>query len=246
MSIIRPRLNDFHNIPFTQEEVDFAIPFLDEDIPLYLDPFLLWKSPSQQDNSLHLLITNSFNHLGYLFNKGKEKEAVELVIRASECNEVGLGDSKKKVGKRVGEKLAVNLLNVFKTIPQINKSGFTHFEEIQLLVDNFSKDRVSDIACNFIQSFLIDFTIEQAKIYNIPIEKVNLENVYDHRINKFREEATYLPVNPITKSPIFLVPKRWLRFIPWISPDDYFNSYYVKNVHKIGEDAPNRVKLLIF
>ena len=32
--IIRPRLNDFHNLPFTQEEVDFAIPFLDEDIPL--------------------------------------------------------------------------------------------------------------------------------------------------------------------------------------------------------------------
>ncbi len=51
--IVRPRLNDFHNLSFTQEEVDFAIPFLDEDIPLYLDPFLLWKSPSQQDNSLH-------------------------------------------------------------------------------------------------------------------------------------------------------------------------------------------------
>ncbi len=42
--IVRPRLNDFHNLPFTQEQVDFAIPFLDEDIPLYLDPFLLWKS----------------------------------------------------------------------------------------------------------------------------------------------------------------------------------------------------------
>ena len=39
MAIIRPRLIDFYNIPITQEEVDFAIPFLDEDIPLYLDPF---------------------------------------------------------------------------------------------------------------------------------------------------------------------------------------------------------------
>lgn len=73
MSIIRPRLNDFHNIPFTQEEVDFAIPFVDEDIPLYVDPFLLWKSPSMQDNSLHLLINNSFNNLGDLTNRGKKK-----------------------------------------------------------------------------------------------------------------------------------------------------------------------------
>lgn len=64
--IVRSRLNDYHNLLFTQEQVDFAIPFLDEDIPLYLDPFLLWKSPSQQDNSLHISIINSFNYLGRL------------------------------------------------------------------------------------------------------------------------------------------------------------------------------------
>ena len=44
MALIRPRLNDYYGLPFTQEAVDFAIPFLDEDVPLYLDPFLLWKS----------------------------------------------------------------------------------------------------------------------------------------------------------------------------------------------------------
>jgi hypothetical protein len=58
MAIIRPRLNDFHNLPFRQEEVDFAIPFLDEDIPLYVDPFLLWKIASQQDNALHTSIVH--------------------------------------------------------------------------------------------------------------------------------------------------------------------------------------------
>ena len=83
MTIIRPRLNDFYNLPFTQDDVDFAIPFLDEDIPLYLDPFLLWKSPSQQDNSLHTSIVNSFNHLGYLANRGEEKQAIEILIKAS-------------------------------------------------------------------------------------------------------------------------------------------------------------------
>jgi len=30
MAIIRPRLNDFHDLPFRQEEVDFAIPFSDK------------------------------------------------------------------------------------------------------------------------------------------------------------------------------------------------------------------------
>lgn len=246
MSIIRPRLNDFHNIPITQEEVDFAIPFIDEDIPLYVDPFLLWKSPSMQDNSLHLHITNSFNQLSYLISKGKENEASELLIRASECDEVGLGNSKTKTGKRIGNKIAQDVLNQFKLIPQISKNGFVHFEEIQLLVDNFSKDRVSDIACNFIQSFLIDFTIEQSEKYGIPIEKVKLNNVYNSKINKFEEEETHLPINPKTKTPILLIPKRWLRFIPWLNTDDYFRNYYVQNIHKDGDEFPDKIKLLDF
>jgi len=225
MSIIRPRLNDFYNIPITQEEVDFAIPFIDEDIPLYVDPFLLWKSPSMQDNSLHLSITNSFNNLGYLVSKGQEKEAVDILIRASECNEVGLGNSKTKEGKRIGEKLAKNILNQFSLIPELNKNGFIHFEEIQLLVDSFSKDRVSDIACNFIQSFLVDYTIEQSEKYGIPIQKVQLKNIYNSKTNKFGEEETHLPINPVSNLPIIFTPKRWLKHIPWINTDDYFNSY---------------------
>lgn len=246
MSIIRPRLIDFHNIPLTQEEVDFAIPFLDEDIPLYVDPFLLWKSPSMQDNSLHLSITNSFNHLGFLAKKGNEKDAIETLIRASECNEVGFGNSKTKVGKRIGNKLAKNVTDLFFSIPQISKSGFIHFEEIQLLVENFSKDRVSDIACNFIQSFLVDYTIEQCEKYGIPIEKAVLENLYDPKTNKFGTEETFLPINPLTKSPILLVPKRWLRFIPWINADDYFKSFYLKNIQDKEEAFPERIKLLNF
>jgi hypothetical protein len=88
MAIIRPRLNDYHNLPFLQEEVDFAIPFLDEDIPLYVDPFLLWKINSQQDNSLHTLIVNLFNQLGYYYLQGKENESRNILMELSECSEV--------------------------------------------------------------------------------------------------------------------------------------------------------------
>ena len=43
MALIRPRLTDYYGISLAQAELDFAIPFLNEDIPLYVDPFLLWK-----------------------------------------------------------------------------------------------------------------------------------------------------------------------------------------------------------
>jgi hypothetical protein len=91
--LIRPRLTDHFGIHKSQSELDFVIQFLDEDLPLYVDPFLLWKSPSQQDQALHTSITNSFNHLNFLCKKNKTDVAIEMLVELSECSEVGLQSS---------------------------------------------------------------------------------------------------------------------------------------------------------
>lgn len=243
MNIIRPRLNDFHNLPFRQNEVDFVIPFVDEDIPFYIDPFLLWKSPSQQDNSLHLSLINSFNCLGNQFSKGNV-EVLDILVKSSECAEIGLGKSKNKVGKKIGKETAVEILSLFKSIPQITQSGFLHFEEIQLFIDNIAEDRISDFTANFIKSFLIDFTIEQCEKHSIPLESIEID-CFDYKNMKFVSEKTYLPVNPISKSPILLVPKRWLRRTPYINYENYCNEYYLPKILKEGEKL-ERVKILNF
>ena len=63
--LIHPRLTDYHGVAAAQEDVDFAIPFFAEDIPLFLDPFLLWRSPSHQDQALHIALMAAFNRLGH-------------------------------------------------------------------------------------------------------------------------------------------------------------------------------------
>jgi hypothetical protein len=229
MALVRPRLNDFHRLAFTQEEADFAIPFLDDDIPLYVDPFLLWKSPSMQDQALHTALVSSFNHFGYLAKSGKEKEAVEALIRISECQEVGLGSARDKHGKRIGEGTAKDILTLFSSIPQVKQGGFEHIEEIQLFVDQIGKDRVSDLTCNLIKSFLIDFTIDQCTRRGIPSKEVIVDRVFDYTAKAFRSEKLPLPVNPATNAPLLLVPKRWLRISPWINYDDYFAAASVKD-----------------
>ena len=83
--LINPRLTDFHGIQRAQEQIDFAIPFFNEDIPLYLDPFLLWKSPSMQDNGLHASLMTFFNDLGLKFLAGQKDQAINNLILASEC-----------------------------------------------------------------------------------------------------------------------------------------------------------------
>lgn len=91
MVLIRPRLTDYHHIYIPQSELDFAIPFFEEDIPLYVDPFLLWKSPSYQDRSLHGSIVNSFNHLGYLKRGGKIKTLTLSSLLGPNAMRLGLG-----------------------------------------------------------------------------------------------------------------------------------------------------------
>ncbi|OQP44297.1 hypothetical protein A4D02_35425 [Niastella koreensis] len=204
---------------------------------------MLWKSPAMQDNALHTSVISSFNHLGGLFLKGNEPEAVKMLIELTECKEVGLGNSGTRVGKKVGEKIANEILNTFKNIPQIKAHGFSHFEEIQLLIDGISKDRISDITSSLIKSFLIDFTIQQSEKFKIPIEKVDIQ-VYDYKKQKIVSESVYLPVNPENKAPIIFTPKRWLRYVPWINYDDYFDNYYIKDIEKVEANRLTRSKIL--
>ncbi len=245
MPIVRPRLTDYHGILLPQSEADFAIPFLDEDIPLYLDPFLLWRSPSQQDNALHTALINSFNHLGYLEKQGQHNQAVEILTALSECDEVGFGHSHIREGRRIGPATASEILEIFRSVPDYEKRGFIHFEEIQFFVDHISKDRISDIACNLLKSFLIDYTIQQCQTYRIPTNKVSAP-VYSYRENKLVIEGDLaLPANPETQKPIILVPRRWLRFKPWLDFHEYIADYFPKE-QVSGSTDQQRVAVLTF
>lgn len=244
MALIRPRLTDFHNILLPQAEIDFAIPFLNEDLPLFVDPFLLWNSPSQQDQALHNLILGAFNQIVWLYFNGNEKVAIQLLDIGSECEEVGLGLSKTKKGKRIGENSANKLLEVLKVIPKFKSNSYEHFEEIQFYSEIISKDRISDLTCNFIKSFLIDYTIDQCEKHSIPLEKVSIANIYDGKKKKFISEDVSLPVSLENKNPIILVPKRWLRFTPWLNFDDFFKDYCPKNNILGPEEKPDRIKIL--
>lgn len=246
MALIRPRLTDHFGIPLAQAQIDFAIPFLDEDLPLYVDPFLLWNSPSQQDQSLHTSIINAFNHLGYLVKNGQEESATRTLITLSECDEVGLGLSRRRIGKRISGKTAQQILELFKEVPEYDRRGFIHFEEIQFFVEHISKDRISDFSCSLLKSFLVDYTIQECQRLGIPQSPTDVE-IYQYQQNDVvLEKQVPLPVNPVDRRPVLFVPKRWLRFTPWLDFDDYFAHCCTQNESSPTGARPSRVAVLNF
>jgi hypothetical protein len=224
-TLINPRLTDYFGITASQESTDFAIPFLDQDIPLSVDPFLLWKSPSQQDNSLHSTLLNGLNTLIRNASGGTSDAAAAQLVAASECNEIGLGNSASRNGRRIPLALAHEIIRSVQSVRPHHTDGISHIEELQLIVDGIGKDRICDFTCSFLKSFLIDFTMDQCERLQIPMADCKVDTVYDLRRRSFVDGVSAkLPFHPHTSAPILLAPKRWLRFNPWIAFDDYFKS----------------------
>ncbi len=55
-----------------------------------------------------------------------------------------------------------------------------------------------------------------------------------------------MPTNPNTKEAILLVPKRWLRFVPWINYENYFKEYISTSSDLLKGKTISRVQILEF
>ncbi len=226
--MLNPRLTDAFGMAIKQEDVPFLIPHLEEDLPLCIDPFLLWKSSAAEDRGLHEMLLAFFDRLRELVLTGNEDRALSMLLRCHEAREIGLGYAQgSKRGQAIGPKLAKDLLDLFTSIPQLSERSFLHMEEIQLLVPGISEDRLSDIAASILKQSLINFSESNAKKIGIPTRAAMISDVFDG--GKMEWSPGYranLPYNPQDGSPVLLVPVAWLRRLPWINYSDYYRSHY--------------------
>lgn len=177
---------------------------------------------------MHASMVGVLDRLVTLHDSGDRARAAKLVNELSECAEAGLGSSQSRKGHRIGLDLANEMLRSLATYRHARDGAIGHIEVAQLLVDGISRDRISDFACSILKSFLVDYTIAQAKKCGIPTVRTKIE-VLDHRDLAFKSEELDLPVSPESKSAVLLIPKRWLRYSPWIGYDAYFEGGFVKD-----------------
>jgi hypothetical protein len=216
------RLPDAFGLSFQQAEVDFVIPDLAVDIPLCIDPFLLYKSRDDRLRELHGQLVSLFNQGVQFYREGKRSDLNRL-IDFPEVNAIGFGYSQGQVrGSGLGEQINGLLADTLAGSEALQERGLRHVEELQLVSIGVGADRVSDIAANILKTFLIEYTQEQCRLWRIPITaSMPVEHYFDFEDWDWADGYFDLPRNPINGGPVLLVPRRIVRLLPWINYEDY-------------------------
>ncbi|MGN5734991.1 hypothetical protein [Arthrobacter psychrochitiniphilus] len=224
--VVNPRLSDVFGLVIRQDEVDFVVPHLHEDLPLYLDPFLLWKSDRAEYRSLHAAILSFVDVIRIHVIEGRIIKARALLAEVSEPSELGLGYAAgNKRGSALGPSTISAITEMIAQMPQLETTGLDHIEMLALLVPGIAEDRISDLTASVIKGWLAQFTERRCEDYGIPTLKYRL-TTWDADRREWSHVDANLPYNPTDGSPVLLVPLDMLRRLPWINYGDYYRSTY--------------------
>jgi hypothetical protein len=211
----------------SQYEVDFVIPRAGIDVPVGIDPFLLFKSRDPEYRRMHIQLLAVFNDGIAAVRNGNLGEA-NRILDFPEVSPIGMGYTRLgKRGSGVGTYLSSLIIETVTKSPSLQERGIKHIEEMQLLSAGIGPDRVSDMAANILKSFLIQYTQRQSDIWGLPLKTgVPISHIYDASSQQWRDSYEDLPVSPIDGTPILLVPRRIVRSLPWINYDDFFRTEF--------------------
>lgn len=218
-------LTEAFGVDLNQREVDFVIPRLDQDLPLCIDPFLLYKSRREDLRKAHETLVTLFREAFSAFKASRE-DLVSSLIDFPEVSEIRFGYAKgSTAGRGIGEVLSGMLTDTLRKSPALVERGIRHVEELQLFSIGIAEDRISDMAANIIKSYLVEYTRAQCTLWGIPMtEGVPIRHLWDPREGRWVDGYFRIPVDSQSGLGILLVPRWIVRRLPWINYDDFLQT----------------------
>jgi hypothetical protein len=228
--LVNPRLSDVFGLVIRQDEVDFVVPHLSEDLPLCLDPFLLWKSDRPEYQEIHEALVGFVEQIRRHALAGRTAAARSLLAEIREPDELGLGYAvgTKRVSA-IGPALSEAIIEGFREVPQLGATGLNHIEILALLIPKVAEDRISDLTASVMKRWLATFTTERCRSFGIPTRRYRL-NGWDSDRLEWQPFDAELPYDPTHGSPVLLAPLALLRRLPWINYPDYYKTTYLRLV----------------
>jgi hypothetical protein len=142
------------------------------DLPLFIDPFLLFHSESDEYQQLHADI---IRYVTFLRDQSLQAGVSNDLLQAWYCfpeikqNWLGFsvsGNSGSGLGMRFARALHSNLGRLFADFGEEKITKGSHLEKVCLISSGVGRDNISDFTTNLIMDYLCRFTERFAKTRN--------------------------------------------------------------------------------
>lgn len=213
------------------DEDDWFDPVLSADTRLFVDPFLIFADDDPPWQQGHASLIEFFQGVLELVAKAPNErsaswQAAARLMVFPEPAEFCLGVGVKPLGRGTGEVHRDGMLAAARVaVRQASAAPLTHFEELSLFEDGIGADLVSDIVCNVLKSHFIAYTREVLTrhgvedLHSIPVPHAS----WDLRYGVWRQATVDLPLNPFTQRAVLLTPTRFMRKIPTVDPEAFWD-----------------------
>jgi hypothetical protein len=152
----------------------------------------------------------------------------EALLSFPEASELCLGyTSEGTGGAGSGRGYATRMARGLWKAVERGKTQIEHFEEIQIFEEGIGADRISDTTLKILRSRFVKYTQSVCDHHKIPTENFQYdEGIFSKEFERWVPQTFRLPKNPYTGSPIILTPQNFLRRLPTINPDDFWDYCY--------------------
>lgn len=203
------------------------------DLPLFIDPFLLFNSSDSTYQQLHEAI---IRYLGFLRDKARPGTGDRGLLRAwyhfKEVRQNWLGFSLVgNQGNGLGANFAIalhdNLGTIFSNFGQEQVTRGSHMEKVCLVDEGVGRDNISDFTTCLIKDYLLGYTQTFARAHLTPDQRRDF-TVERARFNYDTEswEVGHYDLPAYGRDFVLLTPKDMLsRDDTWISRRDLVNGF---------------------
>ena len=231
--------SDFFNVdPDVIEEYGAFNISLINDLPLFIDPFLLFNNNKKEYKDLHKEI---LKYVAFLRDRSISMKISDGLLQSWYCfPEVKqtwfgyseIGNRGRGPGIEFARALNDNLNGIFSDFDTKKISRSAHLEKFCLIKENAGKDNISDFVTNLIKRYLLEYTQEFAKEYidSSLLKKFIVPHVtFNYKTSTWTSDAFLLPINIIEDGKVdyvLLTPKDLLtKDETWINKSDLFVQF---------------------
>lgn len=244
LNSVKVYFSDFFNIDEDIIESYGAVNIsLINDLPLFIDPFLLFNSDRSDFQQIH---QEMINYLLFLQEQAEMNTCLTAGMRRawfsfSEVKQTWLGFSLSgNSGCGMGSDFAIGLYNglnsIFKDFGKQTVTKGHHMEKLCLISPRVGRDKISDFTTNFAKCYLLEYTETFAKTY-LTNEQCAVFSVgkayFNWETKTWAAKSYYLPC--FDGDYVLLTPKAML------TRDDTFinRNDMIRNLQQIAPSIPD-------